>query len=89
MLVGSGAGLVCIATVWTGGVASRPRRGSRSDRGATAPAASPGTCIGTISAASKEKERKKKSFAEISLFLRCRKLSEQNTEFKYSHLCTY
>lgn len=60
MLVGSGAGLVCIATVWTGGVASRPRRGSRSDRGATAPAASPGTCIGTISAASKEKERKKK-----------------------------
>lgn len=86
MLVGSGAALVCIATVWTAGAASRRRPGSRWDRGATAPGASPGICTNTTNAAGKE--QKKRSFAEISLFLRCRKLREQNTEFKYSHLCT-
>lgn len=86
MLVGFGAGLVCIATASTAGAASRPRRGSRWDHGATAPAASPGTW-NTVSGA--RKEGKKKSFAEISLFMRCRKLREQNTEFKYPHLCTY
>lgn len=88
MLVGFGAGLVCIATVSTGGVAFRLRPDSRLDRGVTALGASPGSCIGRINVSRKE-GGKKKSFAEISLFLRCRKLRAQNTEFKYSHLCTY
>lgn len=70
MLVGSGAALVCIAAASTAGAASRPRRGSRQDRGAIAPAASPGTCMDTANAARKEgRKKKRKVFAESLLFL--------------------